>query len=423
MDKIQLKYGKSSVEIDLRGAASINNLEGERFAAIDDMGEAFLKAVETDCIQSPPLREIIAAQDKITIIISDITRFWMRQDKVVPLLVEYLNEKIGVAYENIVILIALGSHRFQTEDEMRTLVTGEIYEKIRVLNHDCHAEDLTLVGETSSGTQVYVNPLAVGRKVIVISGTSHHLMSGYSGGRKSILPGVSGYETIRQNHIHSLAPDLPRSNPLIGMGILQNNPVSSDMIDAAKLVSPVFGLNIAVSSQGEICRLIGGGFEAAWEKSCRACQRMMGVPISEKADAVVVSCGGFPKDMNLYQSTKAFINAAQAVKDGGEIVFLAQCPEGGGAPDFFSWIKPMREGVLDAALRENFTIAGYIFYAFCEAMERCSVHMLSDIGPDEIKGMKISLHSTPQELAKNLDFSGKTVYVMPYGGNTVPYLE
>jgi nickel-dependent lactate racemase len=423
MDKLQLKYGKTSVEMDLRSAKSIKYLEGERFTAIDDMSAAFLKAVEVDCIQSPSLCHIVGAQDEVTIIISDITRFWMRQDKVVPLLVEYLHGKIGIPYENIVILVALGSHRFQTESELRTLVTDEIYEKIRVLNHDCHAEDLALVGTTSSGTDVYVNPLAVGRKVIVISGTSHHLMSGYSGGRKSILPGISGYETIRQNHIHSLAPAMPRSNPLIGMGILENNPVSSDMIESARFVSPAFGLNIALSSQGEICRLIGGGFEAAWEESCRACQRMMGVPISEKADVVVVSCGGFPKDMNLYQGTKAFINAAQAVKDGGEIIFLAQCPEGGGTPNFFSWITPLREGRLDAALRENFTIDGYIFYAFCEAMERCSVHMLSDISPDEIAGMRISLYSSPDEMAKNLDFSGKSVYVMPYGGNTVPYLK
>ena len=422
METVQMKYGRESVELDLNGAASVRFLQGESFAAIEDMNAAFKSAVEGENIGGAGLKSRLSAGDKVTIVISDITRFWMRQDRVVSLLVDYLFD-IGIGYGDIAILIALGSHRFQSEEELKTLVTPQVFDKVSVTNHDCTAPDLAYAGTTSGGTRVMVNPLATGRKVIVISGTSHHLMSGYSGGRKSILPGISGLATIKQNHIHSLAPKMPKSNPLIGMGQLENNPVSGDMIEAARFVAPIFGINIVVSSGGDICRLIGGDFEAAWEQSCVECQHMMGVPIDRKADVVVVSCGGFPKDMNLYQGCKALINAAQAVRDGGEMVFIASCPEGGGTPAFFSWIEPLRNGNLDAALRENFTIDGYIFYAMCEAMERLDVHMLTEIDPCEIRGMKMKLYKDVRKLSENIDFTGKSVYVMPFGGNTVPYME
>ena len=424
MSEIDLRYGESSVRLNMSGAKSVEILTGMDVPPISDFPRAFRLAVEDECIDSQPLRQLLSPGDKVTLIISDITRFWMRQDKICPLLVEYLHTEARIPYENIVILIALGGHRPQTEQEMKTLVTPEVFQKVRVLNHDCEADDLVHVGRTPRGNDVFANPLAAGgRKVIVLSGTSYHLMSGYSGGRKSILPGISGLETIRRNHIHSLSPDTPKTNPLIGLGVLEKNPVHEDMSEAARLVAPVFGVNIAVNSHGDICRIIAGDFEAAWEESCRECERCMGVPIREKADIVVVSCGGFPKDINLYQGCKSLINVTQAARDGGEIVFFARCQEGGGTPAFFNWIEPLRKGELDAALRAESTIDGYIFYAFCEALARFDVHLLTDIPPGELAGMSIRVYSDAGSLLRNVDFTDKKVYVMPFGGNTVPFLQ
>ena len=189
------------------------------------------------------------------------------------------------------------------------------------------------------------------------------------------------------------------------------------------MVAPVFGVNIAVNSHGDICRIIAGNFEAAWEESCRECERRMGVPVREKADMAVVSCGGFPKDINLYQGCKSLINAAQAVHDGGRIVFFARCQEGGGTPAFFNWIEPLRKGELDAALRAAFTIDGYIFYAFCEVLARFDVHLLTDIPSRELAGMRIHVYSDAGSILRSTDFTGKKVYVMPFGGNTAPFLQ
>lgn len=422
MDKIALGYGDTEVEVGFEGAGSVRVLQGQSIPSAGDFKSEFLEAVSSKCIGSKPLRELIMPEDRVTVVVSDITRFWMRQDRVCAQLIPYLHDVLGIHYDNIVILIALGTHRMQTEEEMKKLVSAEIYEKVRVVNHDCMAPDLKFLGITARGTHVYVNPLAVGRKVILIGGTLHHMMAGYGGGRKSILPGICGKTTINQNHIHSLSPTMPMSSPLIGMGRLEHNPVNEDMIEAAEMVAPVFGINIVMDSRSGNCRLFCGHFVKAWEESCRMVQQMMGIPIEKKADIVVVSCGGYPKDINLYQGVKSLINAAQAVKDGGRIVFLAECREGGGAPAYFSWIDSLRRGTLDADLRHDFSIAGYIFYASCEAMAKAEVLMLTQIPSETLRGMGARVFSDIRSLLSNVDFTGKDVYVMPYGGYTVPYL-
>ena len=423
MSQFDLRYGEGVVSVDLSAAKSINVLNGNKRPAIEDLEAAFTLAVEEQSIGGVPLGMRLAAQDYITIVVSDITRFWMRQDLLCPILVDYLHEKLGIPFENMIILIAVGSHRFQTTDELKKLVSERVYRTVKTVNHDCLAPDLVSVGTTSGGNEVRVNPLVIDRKVIVISATSHHLMSGFSGGRKSILPGVSGLDTIVRNHVNSLDPVLPMSNPLIGISDINANPVHDDMAQAADMVAPSFGINIAINSEGQICRLITGDFKKAWEESCRDCQESLGVRISEKSDLVVVSCGGFPKDINLYQSCKSFLNAARAVKDGGEIVFLAACAEGGGTAAFFDWIKPLREGRLAEALRAAFTIDGYIFFAFIEAMAKREVHFLTSINPEELNGIPLHVYRDAQTLLRNIDFENKNICVMPYGGNTVPFLQ
>ncbi len=421
MNQFELRYGDKTVPVDLSAAKSVTVLKEKEIAAIEDLNASFLQAVEQDCINSRPLKELVLPGDQVTIVISDITRFWMRQDKICTLLVDYLHN-LGIAYHDMAVLVALGTHRPQSVEELKQLAGEETYAKVQVVNHDCMAENLVDVGVTPMGTRVLVNPLAVGRKVILIGGTVHHLMAGFGGGRKSILPGICAKSTINQNHIHSLSPDQPRSNPLIGMGRLEENPIDRDMNDAAALVNPVFGINIVVNSQSRHCRLLCGHWKSAWEESCRVVQQVMGLPIPQKADMVVVSCGGYPKDINLYQAVKSLLNAAQAVKDGGQIVFLAECREGGGAPAFFSWIESLKKGSLDADLRADFSIAGYIFYACCEVIARSQVLMLTQIDPQTAAQMGMQAVCTPGELAAKLDAAGKDVYVMPSGGSVVPFV-
>lgn len=419
----QLRYGKGTVRLDLSAAASVNYLYGSEMPAILDLGEAFRHAVEEGCA-GRPLKERVSPGDKVTILLSDITRFWMRQDRVCELLVKYLEEVCGIACADIAVLIALGTHRPMTDRELETLAGSYVYARCRVVNHDCDAPDLVDVGKTRYGNRVEVNPLAVGRKVIVVSGTVHHLMAGYGGGRKSILPGICSRATIRRNHSMALDPEKPRSSERVGSGKLTDNPIHEDMDDAALLVAPVFGISIVVSAQAEQSGIFCGDMEAAWKESCAFCQHYYGREIAEEADVVVASCGGFPKDLNLYQGVKSLLNGVNALKPGGTFVFLCQCPEGGGAPDFFDWMKPLAEGRLDEALREAFTIAGYIFYASCESIRKAGRFlMLSDIDPALVRNMGIASYQNAADVQAQLDLRGKSVTVIPYGGYVLPQNE
>ncbi len=408
----------------MEGASGVTYLYENPMREIDDIEGEFRRCVSEGTIGSAPLNEVVHKDDQVTIIISDMTRFWMRQDVLCSLLVRYLHETVGMPFANIAVLVGLGTHRKNSPDEMRKLTGEYTYTHVEQLaDHDCDAKDLVLAGKTSLGTEVWVNPLVMGRKVICISGTVHHIMAGYGGGRKSIVPGIAGRQTIKLNHQRALDPQNPRSDPRIGAGVLTDNPIHEDMKEAAGLVPVAFGISIVVNSASRHSGLFCGDFDMAWRESCRYVQKSYGLPIEREADVVIASCGGFPKDINLYQSTKTLFNAAQAVKKGGTLILLAECREGGGAKDFFDWNIPLKEGGLDEALRKDFTIGGYIFYAACETIRKARTLLLGKIDPEEVRAMGIEAHTRMEELLCQVDFSDKEVYVIPYGGSVMPQLE
>ena len=426
MENFSLKYGKGEVSVSFDGAHSVHTLTENPMNTIEDVHTAFLKAVTEDVIDSPALEQLVNPDDKITVVISDMTRFWMHQDVICEELVRFLNEKVGVPFENIIVLIGLGTHHKNTVEEQKILTSAYVYDHVAaVVDHDCDAPDLVDIGTTSYGTRVLVNPLAVGRKVICIGGTVHHLMAGYGGGRKSIVPGIAGRETIRHNHSMALDPVKDQSDERVGAGKFNNNPINEDMREAAALLKPVFGINIVVNSASKHSGLFCGDFDAAWRESCRYDQKCYGVEIDHQADIVFVSCGGFPKDLNFYQSSKSLFNASRAVKPGGTLVMLAECSEGAGAKDFFDWLKPLREGHLDKSLREAFTIGGYIFYAACENIRRANVLLLAgpELDANVVGDMGVKKYDTMEAILADIDFKDKDVYIMPYGGSLMPQMK
>ena len=424
MQEVVLKYGDQKVSIPVEGAKSVQYIYENEMREIGDIAKEFLYCLNEGAIGSKPLRELVSADDKVTIIISDMTRFWMRQDILCGLLVRYLHEELGVSFVNISVVVALGTHRKSSDEELKKMAGEYAWERVaQVVDHDCDSADLVYVGKTSRGTEVRVNPLVVGRKIICLSATVHHIMSGYGGGRKSIVPGVSCRNTIRQNHERALDPVKAMSDIKVGSGKLIDNPINEDMVEAAQLVDVTFGVSVVMNTSSQHSGFFCGNFDKAWRESCRYVQKCYGLPIENEADIVIASCGGFPKDINLYQSTKSLFNASRAVKEGGTLILLAQCKEGGGADDFFAWNKPLQEGRLDEALRKDFTIGGYIFYAACETLRKAKTLLLGEIDPDEVKDMGIEAFTNIEHLLANVDFAGKDVYIIPNGGSVMPQLQ
>ncbi len=418
--EITLGYGSDQVHFSIFGAASVETILPNPMEELTDISAAFFRSIEEEAV-GITLCEAIHPEDQVTIVVSDITRSWMQANLVMPLLVTYLHDALRIPYERMVIVIALGTHRHSTPEEWEQICSKGVCEKVRVVDHDCDAPDLVHVGTTSRGTEVMVNPLVVGRKVIVMGGTVHHMMAGFGGGRKNLLPGVAGRESIRQNHRRALDPDRPMSDPRVGCCKLRNNPIHEDMMEAAALVHADFGINLVVAASGNLSGIFCGEMDAAWERSCDYQRRCYEVPVAKPADIVICSSGGAPKDMNLYQGCKGMLNAMRILKPGGTMLWACKCPEGGGAPDYFSWLEPLREGHLDESLRADFTIGGYIFYLTVEQLAKANhVYTLTTLEPEMLRPMGIEAGESLSQLLAQIDFAGRSVYVLPYAGSVVP---
>lgn len=418
MSEYIFDYGKGKIALELKEGNIIGELTGNSRDPLEDIYKELYYTFENP-IDSKPLKELVNIGDKVTLVISDMTRFWMRQDLVIVHIVNYLNV-CGVDDKDITILIANGTHLPAPKSDIETLVTSEIAKRIKVINHQCEAKDIVYVGTTSRGTVVELNPLVVNQKTICLGAAAHHLMAGFGGGRKSILPGVASGKSIAQNHLHALSPDQPCSNPLIGNSKLDGNPLNEDMCEAAAMVNPMFIINLAMNPEGKLCKIFSGNWMNSWLECCKYVDEMYTVSIPEKADVVIAGCGGYPKDMSMYQSTKVIDNIESAVKEGGTIVLISECIEGGGPDEYFGWSKYLKTETLDKELRKNFTIPGYIFYQNCEIAKRIKIYMISSIDPKLLEPMGITSFKTSEELLQKINLKNKNVYIVKKGGTVIP---
>ena len=414
------RYGSTSVTLPVEENQVIGVIEGNDVKPLEDIEGALVSALDNP-IESKSLYDIASKASSIVLVISDMTRFWMRQDIIVPLIVRYLVEKCGKDYSDLGIVIATGTHVGGSEDDLRTLVTSDIFDKVKTVNHDCRADDLVYLGTTSYGTPVKVNKAAAEADLVICLGAAtYHVMAGFGGGRKSILPGIAGLETIKHNHAYSLAPDKFITNPEIGNGVLDGNPLNEDMLEAAAMMKNLFMITLVTDAEFRLASIFAGHWRKSWEAACDEVRRIYTVPIKEKADVVITSCGGFPKDESLYQGTKAVDNVISALKDGGTLILLLEGRNGGGSPDYFDWIKPLVNGTFEKELRENFTVGGYIFFLNCEQASRFNILMYSSIPAETVKPMGIKAYDDLDKLLSDADLEGKSIYVIPTGSTVLP---
>lgn len=423
LKKFTFAYGSGTVSAELEEDHILGVLHGNDVPPADDIPAVLTQALDapTGCA---PLHELLKGNEKIAFVVSDLSRFWMRQDLVIPHVVRYLTERCGVPCENITIIIANGTHPGGDEAEHRTLVTDEVYDRIRVVNHDCLADDLVSIGVTPHGTNVRINRIAAEADFVLTLGACvHHVMAGFGGGRKSIVPGISGMDTICHNHAFSLDPDEFRSNPLIGNGVLDGNPLNDDMCEAAGLLPRLFMITLVMNADMKLTQIFAGHYMESWLQACEAADAIYRVPVPCKADAVIVSCGGFPKDMSLYQGTKTIDNIEPGLKEGGTLILLIEAREGGGPAEYFDWCEDLVNGTQEQRLREHFTVPGYIFLLNCEQARRYRIMMLTSIPQEKVAPMGIEAYSDLGELLAHAGLEGKSLYVIPNGSTVIPHPE
>jgi len=424
---MKLKYGREALDVQIDENRLLGFISSNGMKDAMTEKEVILQALHKP-IDSPRLDELVRPGETVCIIISDITRAWQKIDLYLPYIIEVLNDA-GIQDEDITLLCATGSHRRQTKDEHRALIGEKLAGRFEVIDHDCRdLSNMTMLGVTSYGTPVAVNKIALDCDHIILTGAIvFHDLAGWGGGKKSILPGICSYESIMANHKLSLNPILGEgTNSLVRCGNAISNPIHLDMLEAAALTKPAFMFNVIMDDKGNIAKAVAGDYIKAHEEGQKIVDDADSANISQLADFVIASAGGYPKDIELYQASKALINAKEAVKKGGTIILLAECIEGFGGSDVQLMLEGYKDNVSrEAALRAGFTVAKYTGYLIAEIAESYKVILVASLDPKLLANANIQVLCSVEEAIKvALDQQGldAKLYIMPNAANTLPRL-
>lgn len=374
MVDVWLPYGKTDICVRVPARNLLGTIEPkERQAVADEKAEIDRALAEP--IGAKRLAEIVKTESKVAIVVDDSTRKTPSEVMLLSVLTE-LNSA-GVKDENVTVIFGCGTHRAVKPDEAEELIGKEAIKRLKFVSHCCTDPELVYVGTTKThGNKVYINRIFAEADVRVLLGdVNYHYYAGYGGGRKSVLPAVSGEITIKQNHALMVSSNAKAGN-------LQDNPVHIDMTEAARLAKVDFILNIVENKEGKIVRAFAGDLEAAFLEAVKLVDEMYRIHVDRRAEIVVVSSGGHPADINLYQACKGLDNALDVVKRGGVIILVAECLEGHGNQVFYDWMSRLGDQkTVEKEIKRNFLIGGHKAYYLLKALQNHPLILVSTL-PD-----------------------------------------
>ena len=420
MATIELGYGRSSITFDYDTTRFDVLAPGEE--ASHPLSDVEIGAALDAPIDSLPLEEVVTAGDSVLIVVSDATRA-TGSAQIVNLLVRRLIEN-GDQPAKIAIIFATGIHRAVRADEKSELLTPFIAQRIRTINHDAYnSSQLIQLGVTERATPVQVNrALKEFDKVILTGAVRFHYFAGFTGGRKSICPGLAGSETIEATHMLALDFKGGGRRAGVGSGRLEANAVSDECERVAAMIAPVFAINAIVDEHGRCEKVFAGNWRTAHARACEDYAASHSVRISEEREIVIVSCGGSPYDINVIQAHKALDMAAAACVDSGLIVLLAECGDGLGRPDFLKWFESDDSRALENRLRAAYEVNGQTAWSLLTKAERFRVHIVTKLGGDDVRRMRMNAVSSINEALAHVGSDVKG-YIMPRGAALLPILQ
>jgi nickel-dependent lactate racemase len=371
---------------------------------------------------SPPLVDLAKGARSAAILVSGKDRV-TRADVFLPILLRRLGEA-GIRPQDVTVFMATGTHvRFSPED--RAAVFGDALPgEVRVVAHDCkHRDGLVTLGTSRFGNEIRVSREAYEADVKILTGRiTHHYFAGFTAGRKAVLPGVSGLETIQRNHrlVLSGEGDDPR-HPHARSGSLQGNPVHEEMLEAAALFRPTFLLNTVLNTDHELTHVFGGDPVRAHEEGCRVVQELFRVALGDPAPAAVASAGGDPYDCSFMQALKTVMQASPCVADGGGLLLLARCPEGI-LPAFLRWDRGLDLPELAREILRNYDLTGHNTYLLRAVLRRIHVVLVSGCPPEQVAHLGLvpaaSLEEGWERLRRRIGDPEPDYYAVPHGNVT-----
>jgi nickel-dependent lactate racemase len=397
-----------------------------RFVAGLPDEEAAVREALRQPIKSPPLSALVNPGDRVVVVHTDITRATPNH-VILPVILAEL-EKAGVSRDDITLLNGLGTHRKQSEAELRVMLGDQIVDNYHCLQHDCHDDaNLVALGETNLGHPVRINRMYMEADARILTGfIEPHFFAGYSGGPKAILPSLAGKESVFTNHGRKMIAD-PRAT----WGITEGNPIWEEMRDVAQRTDPTFLLNVTLNERRQITGVFAGDMLEAHAQGCAFVKENAMVAVDEPYDVVVTTNSGYPLDQNLYQTVKGMSAAAQIVRPGGAIIIAAACEDG--LPDHGRYAELLAEagspqGILDMIAQPGFSVQDqWQVQLQAQIQLKAEVHVYSEnLTNDQIRLALFmpsrDVESTLAELMARYGPNSR-LCIVPEGPQTIPYVK
>lgn len=428
----EFNYGNEKISCEINEDDIIYNVEPKDIKIIENIEEEILKVLNNP-IGTISLREILQPGEKICIIVSDITRGYVKTSTFLIHIVNYIND-LGIPDNDIFIVIALGTHRKAPEEEKKILVGDEVYSRIKVYNHEAiDKKELVYLGETSRKTPLFLNKRVYeADRIILTGGIKLHPLAGFGGGAKGILPGVMGEETIQYNHklnllkadkVSNLDPDVLN----YGLNKIEDNDVRQDMIEACDKLGVDFIFNVVPDSDGNFIKFVAGHYLKAWVEGCEVYRKTYRARIKEKCDIMITSAGGEKYDINLYQSIKAAANNLLATEKDGVIILITYLKEGLGGEVFKKALEIDDLQTIDKMRREKYVHAVNLAYTTLYTAKHRTVILISSLDDEVVKKLHmIPCHDLNEAIKLAYKITNKEhpkITLLPHGINALLEFE
>jgi len=375
--RIELPYGHETITIEVPRDKLVGTFVPRAIPAVADPAGALRDALAHP-VGGPSLRDLAAPDRRVAIVIEDATRP-VPNSLVVDGVVSEL-EAGGVSPKNVTIIVATGLHRAMTDEELASAL-GHWFGVVNCENHDAHdPQRLTRLGRTSLGTEISLNRSLLEADLRITTGdVEYHQFCGYGGGVKCIYPGLANAAAIETNHSRM---DLPGAVP----GQIDGNPVREEIDEVGRLAKIDFNVSLAMDAEHRVVAVRAGDPDLSFREACRFVDKMYALDVPRRADLVIASPGGHPKDIDLYQSQKAIEEATQVVAPGGDVLVAARCEEGSGSEKFEAWMQQAytADDIIDR-IREDFVMGGHKAYQIARELQRASIHLHSEIPPGQVR--------------------------------------
>lgn len=420
---VQLAYGKTGLPLALPDGLDVTVIEPRFVPGVPDPAAALDQALRAP-IGSAPLAERVRSSDRVGIVFSDITRP-TPNEIILPAILRALTH---VPDAQITLFNATGTHRANTDAELRQMLGDAVVERFRIVQNDARAADAHLrVGETRGGNTIWLLREFIACDVHLLTGfIEPHFFAGYSGGGKAVMPGLARLDTIMRNHGAAHIDD-PRAR----WGITDGNPLWEDVRDAARMVPETFLVNVTLNRDKQITAVFAGDLEAAHAQGCAYVKEHAMQPVAAPFDVVITSNSGYPLDLNVYQSVKGMSAAAQIVRPGGTIILAADCWDG--LPDHGEYRRLLSEARSPADILSMVRAPDFqsqdMWQVQVQALvsQRAEVlfysHNLTD---DQLRGALLTpcrdIGAALEQLRARYG-DGMTVCVLPEGPQTIPYVR